>query len=252
MSGQDYFKSALSNFTHEAASGGAIRHLADLGYTVKQITERLTFPTPEERVRREVWERLVDTGVILLEEPGSGGQREKAVFVEERDRFGRVSFRRVAAEGEHREVLWKERYFEVLKQRESRKQGNRMHQSGNPRQCEGISRGGTRRLAEYLSEKSAENGEGHSYCSCSFGVLRREDPAGFQAAMELLDGRQREYVEGLPWERKICYHRLDLRMREIVERLYENERYGGAFYFLKTEEKVFIGTAADSSSDGSA
>ena len=44
MSEQDFFKSALSNFTHEAASGGAIRHLADLGYTVDWITRELTFP----------------------------------------------------------------------------------------------------------------------------------------------------------------------------------------------------------------
>lgn len=96
MSQPDYFKNALANFTHEAASGGAIRHLTDLGCTVDQITKQLTFPTPRERVRRQVWERLLDTGVILLEEPGSGKQREKAVYVEERDPYGRTSFRRVA------------------------------------------------------------------------------------------------------------------------------------------------------------
>ena len=52
MSEQDFFKSALADFTFEAASGGAIRHLADLGYTVKQITEQLSFPTPCECRKR--------------------------------------------------------------------------------------------------------------------------------------------------------------------------------------------------------
>ena len=46
MGEQEYFKNALSNFMFEAASGGAIRHLADLGYTVKQISKKLEFPTP--------------------------------------------------------------------------------------------------------------------------------------------------------------------------------------------------------------
>lgn len=49
MAEQEYFKSALSDFTYEAASGGAIRHLADLGYTVKQISGQLSFPTPLDR-----------------------------------------------------------------------------------------------------------------------------------------------------------------------------------------------------------
>ena len=71
MSEKKYFKNALSDFTFEAASGAAIRHLADLGYTVKQITERLTYPTSYERVQKVVWEHLVNTGVLLLKEPGS-------------------------------------------------------------------------------------------------------------------------------------------------------------------------------------
>jgi len=34
---QEYFKKSLSDFTFDMASGGAIRHLADRGYTVEQI-----------------------------------------------------------------------------------------------------------------------------------------------------------------------------------------------------------------------
>ncbi|MDE7046149.1 MAG: hypothetical protein K2O97_14315, partial [Acetatifactor sp.] len=219
---REYFKSALANFTHEAASGGAIRHLTDLGYSVDQITKQLTFPTPRERVRKQVWERLLDTGIVLLEEPGNGRQREKAVYVEERDRCGRTSFRRASAGGVQKPepVLWRESLF-IEK--------------------EGASQGKGRRLAVFLAEKCAENGEDRSYCSCSFGQQSRKQPAEFAAAMEMLNGRQREYIQGLPWEKDVCYHRLDTRMREIVVRLYEQERYSGVFYFLNTEEKVRIG-----------
>jgi len=245
MSEQDYFKSALSDFTHEAASGGAIRHLADLGYTVSQITKQLTFPTPPERVRREVWERLLDTGVILLEEPGGGTQRERAVYVEEHDPYGRTSFRRVArAGGDSKRILWKERRFgeDQVVHEDNAAWGSRNRQGGKiTGQGEGRRQGKGRELAAYLAEKCAGNGENQSYCSCNFGLLRREKPAGFMAAMDALDERQKDYIQGLPWEKRICYHRLDLRMREIVARLYENESYGGAFYFLKTEEKVLVG-----------
>ena len=58
-----YFQKALSDFTYNAASGGAIRHLTDVGYTVKQIMEELAFPTPYERVQKGVWERLIETGI---------------------------------------------------------------------------------------------------------------------------------------------------------------------------------------------
>ena len=67
-----YFQDALARFTHEAANGGAIRHLTDMGYTVEQIRDKLDFPAPYERVQQAVWQRLEDTGVILREEPGKG------------------------------------------------------------------------------------------------------------------------------------------------------------------------------------
>lgn len=93
---QTYFQSALSDFVFDMASGGAIRHLADMGCTVRQIQERLDFPTPYERIQRTVWEHLTDTGVIFPENPGQGKTREKMDYVREYDDYGRPSFRRVA------------------------------------------------------------------------------------------------------------------------------------------------------------
>ena len=92
---QTYFQRALSDFVYDVASAGAIRHLADLGCTVKQIQERLDFPTPYERIQRTVWKHLTDTGVIFPERPEQGKTGEKVEYVREYDSYGRASFRRV-------------------------------------------------------------------------------------------------------------------------------------------------------------
>lgn len=215
MSEQDYFRSALSDFTYEAASGGAIRHLADLGYTVKQISEKLTYPTPYERVRKTVWQHLIDTQTVRTQTPGSGNVRGKADYTVERDKYGRTSFRLTAPQDNHAEpIRWKERrYSEEL--------------NGS--------------LAAYLAQMCAANGEEDAYISCDFGMQAGRDEEMYAAAMQTLNARQREYITGLPWEETTCYHRLDGRMREIVAKLYGAGLYRGECYFGKLREKVEIG-----------
>ena len=213
MSEQSFFQNALSNFTHEVASGGAIRHLTDLGYTVKQISERLDFPTPFERVQCQVWEHLLETEVILTAEPGSS-HREKADYVREYDKYGRASFRRVVtASPEVSVVHWRD-----------------MEMDGREKET----------VRSLLEKKIAENGEKHSYVACEFGLLARRDPQQFQMLLQVLDERQKEYVEGLPWEGKRVYHRLDPRMLEIVLQLSVNGQWQGQCFFLKTCERVLL------------
>ena len=213
MSEQNFFRNALSDFTFEAASGGSIRHLADLGYTVKQISEKLTYPTPYERVRGAVWKHLLDRRVVLVQEPGSGKERGRAEYRMERDKYGRTSFR-LAADGQIAgPVCWKERAYT-----ESR--------DGN--------------LSMWLAELCEQNGESGVYLSCDFGLRSRRDTEKFKAAMQTLNERQQEYITGLPWENRICYHRLDQRMREIVVRLYRAGQYQGICYCMKTAEKIII------------
>lgn len=67
--GRDYFNQALSDFMFEVASGGSIRHLVDLGYSVDQIMGRLAFPTPRERVENAVYRYMTETGVLLEKLP---------------------------------------------------------------------------------------------------------------------------------------------------------------------------------------
>lgn len=92
---EGYFQKALRNFTMDAASLQAVRHLADLNMSVREIEERLDYPTPHELVQRTVWERLVENGTILLETPEETQEKEEVSYVREYGSFGRASFRRV-------------------------------------------------------------------------------------------------------------------------------------------------------------
>lgn len=91
----EYFSKALSDFTYDVAGGDSIRHLADLGYTVKQIGSLLSFPMPKERIAAVVWKRYIEKGIICLEKPSDETYAEQVNYVKETSEFGRVSFRRV-------------------------------------------------------------------------------------------------------------------------------------------------------------
>ncbi|MCM1327477.1 MAG: hypothetical protein NC094_01280 [Bacteroidales bacterium] len=235
MSEQEYFKNAMSNFTFEVASGGAIRHLSDLGYTVSQIMKQMTFPTPYERVQKTVWEHFLDTGVVRVEEPGSPKDcgREKVTYVRDYDKYGKPSFRRV-----------------VISSKEDLAEPNAVSGEGISAEdslpwkelCFGEEIGAGRSLSEFLIKKCRENGEEFSYASCDFGLrLLNEDKAEkFIQSLQVLEESHREYILGLLWERRICYHRLDKRMREIVVKLQEIGEYKGTCYFLKTRERVSL------------
>ena len=137
MEKQTYFQTALANFTFDVASGGAIRHLADLDYTAAQIMKRLDFPTPFDRVQQTIWEHFLQTGILRLEEPGIFVQKENYEYVTEYDAYGRKSFRQVAVDSiKEPEIVWNEQIFTVQ---------NRIT------------------LATYLTDKCAENGEKTAY-----------------------------------------------------------------------------------------
>lgn len=210
---ESYFQNALGNFTYEVASGGAIRHLTDLGYTVQQIYEQLYFPTPLERVSRGVWERLLETEVILPQEPGSAPGM-KADYVREYDPYGKASFRKVMKTTEGASVKhWKELKTDC---------------------------GDMETLRSLFLHKIAQNGEEQSYTACRFGLLMHREPQRFHELLEALDKCSREYVEQLPWEAKWVYHRLNPRMQEILLTLSAKGLWQGDCYFLKTEERLHL------------
>ncbi len=225
MENQHYFQQALSNFMFDVASGGAIRHLTDLDYTVEQIRKQLDFPTPYDRIQQTVWEHLLHTGVICLQEPGTGRRAEEYEYVTEYDSYGRKSFRRVVKEredgfqegerkaGGEEALSWKEEIFS------SRAPGS---------------------LASCLAERCAANGEETAYFSCDFGLRSRREAGRYEKVLALLEDNDREYVTGLPWERRMVYHRLNRRMQRIAACLYEGGELEGVCYFLLRREKLRI------------
>lgn len=70
MSGQsDYFQKALSDFIHDAANGGAIRHLIDRGYSIEQIMRELDYPATKERVQETAYKYMTESGILLTALP---------------------------------------------------------------------------------------------------------------------------------------------------------------------------------------
>lgn len=215
MAENEYFKQALSSFAMDMASGGAIKHLTNQGYTVQQIVNKLDFPTPYEKVQELVWKQMIENGCLLLEEPGNGTEHEKVDYIQETDSLGRKSFRKVVVSCENdTRIHWKEWNY-TWKSEDS--------------------------FRAFLDERCVKNGEQDSYVRCDFGLRKYRDPKGYERIIQKLTAQQKEYILGLPWELRPVYHQLNLRMREIVATLYAAGEFHGCLYFRKTREKITLG-----------
>ena len=215
MAENDYFKQALSSFAMDMASGGAIKHLTNQGYTVQQIANKLDFPTPYDKVQELVWKQMIENGCLLLEEPGNGTEHEKVDYIQETDSLGRKSFRKVVVSCENdTRIHWKEWNY-TWKSEDS--------------------------FRAFLDERCVKNGEQDSYVRCDFGLRKYRDPKGYERTIQKLTAQQKEYILGLPWELRPVYHQLNLRMREIVATLYYAAgEFHGCLYFRKTREKITL------------
>lgn len=215
---RNVFQSALSDFAFDAACGGAIRHLADSGFTAKQIMERLDYPVSGERVRKALYRYLCDSCVILEKSPEEELPEAKPEYVLEYDAYGKPSYRRKNAEDaggnlpgrDPAGAAWKEIVYDPAA-------------------------GAGAELAAFLAGKCSQGGEA-VYISCDFGIPDSMAAKG----IPLLNGRQQEYLKGIPWPRRRVYHRLDHRMKEILCSLYERHAYEGSCYFLSRREKLTI------------
>ena len=215
MAENEYFKQALSSFAMDMASGGAIKHLTNQGYTVQQIANKLDFPTPYEKVQELVWKQMIENGCLLLEEPGNGTEHEKVDYIQETDSLGRKSFRKVVVSCENdTRIHWKEWNY-TWKSEDS--------------------------FRAFLDERCVKNGEQDSYVRCDFGLRKYHDSKGYERTIQKLTAQQKEYILGLPWELRPVYHQLNLRMREIVATLYAAGEFHGCLYFRKTREKITLG-----------
>lgn len=275
MDEPSYFQSALSNFVTDAACGGAVRHLVDIGYTLDQIVDRLDYPAPRAKVQRIMMDYLYESRVLLKEEPSGELFAAKEVFVQEQDAFGRRSMRKIAVDqNSQRNMTTVTEYPIGNHEQESVSFGGDLSvglQREKASQTQGIlwkesvydpKRNG--KLTELLHRKCEQNGESYSYVSCSFGKLlndqysqnkkdglsgisKRDEPekqSGMCVATEdklsCFNNRQRDYIKGIRWDQPVLYHRLNQRMLEIIGKLYEAGGYGGAAFFAISREKVII------------
>jgi hypothetical protein len=90
-----YFREALKNFTYDSASGGAIEHLAGLGYLPQEIEKMLDFPTPYRQIQEYYRDYLVKNKIIVEEKEELSAGRKKEYFVADYDSYGRKTFRQV-------------------------------------------------------------------------------------------------------------------------------------------------------------
>lgn len=260
-SDRDVFQAALSDFTFEAACGGAIRHLADSGCTAKQIMEKLDYPISGERVRKALYKHLCDTGVILERSPEEGLPEAKPEYVLEYDSYGKPSYRKknITGAGENRTdsgsagAVWTEIIYKpiigfpqpVSEGTQGRAHGSfgwgrRKTTAGNSGQGDPekstVHRGRGAGLSAFLTGCCDKERDGRIYISCDFGIPGSAAAKG----ISLLNGRQQEYLEGILWPRYRVYHRLDHRMKEILCSLYDQDAYEGICYLISRREKLYI------------
>lgn len=255
----DYFGEALSNFTHDVASGGAIRHMVNLGYTVDEICRHLDFPTPRARVQETVFRYLTESGVLL----GSLPIPEEAFEVR---MFGQQA---VQEQGDKKTLQvsvpcglreknekWTQQDAGKNKNTERRK----LFASGRQKKEEGQRQPGNeedwkhqdacgdemrrqqqdrRKFLEELHRQLERNGEAESYVSCPYGTIYRDREQRLGRMLSCLTGREREYILGIPWEMRVMYHRLTPRMLEIATQLALHGEVEQSFYFLRSRIKLW-------------
>lgn len=225
MDEPSYFQNALSSFVTDAACGGAIRHLADIGYTLDQIVERLDYPAPRAKVQRIMMDYLYESRMLLKEEPSAKLFAAKEVFVQEQDAFGRRSMRKIVIDPDSQRSMADASGSEILLQEQNKTQAILWKESIYDPKRDG-------KLTELLHRKCEQNGEGYSYVSCPFGELKN--------GLRCLNNRQRDYIQGIRWDQPVLYHRLNQRMLEIIVKLYGAGAYSGACFFVTGREKLII------------
>lgn len=262
MDRPEYFQTALSNFVTDAACGGAVRHLTDIGYTLDQMVARLDYPAPRAKVQRIMMAYLYESRVLLREEPSEKLFAAQTQFVQEQDAYGRRSMRKVNTDHASQNDMTNVPNLTMLSGRENavRPQHFLWKESVYDPKRHG-------KLTELLHKKCEKYGETYSYVTCPFGQSindqysqDRKDgigsPSGVGASVEperlygtgaiveekisCLNGRQKEYLRGIRWEQPVLYHRLNRRMLEIISKLYEAGVYGGVCYFLSGWERITI------------
>jgi hypothetical protein len=220
MDEKNIFREALSNFTFDVASGGAIEHLAELGYSPQEIQNMLDFPTPYGRVQDAYWKYLRKKKIVVEEKSELEEKQEKVSFVTEYDAYGHKSFRRVVEYEQNQTAPPDFDQFRTI--------SYRLEVHGNFASF----------LNEYCCGGKADECAGTAYVSCDFGLRMKRAPEEYEAFLKPLGEEQRRYLEGIPWVRKTVWHQLNQRMVGILAALYEKSSYHGTILLLTKKEQI--------------
>ena len=87
-----YFNEALGDFINEAANGGVIRHLTDVGYTADEIRKHLTFQISDEKLDELIRKRKIENGTL---DPPDGEKPPGYRIIKEQGKYGKISFRKI-------------------------------------------------------------------------------------------------------------------------------------------------------------
>lgn len=97
---QDHFSNAMGNFMHEMSSAGAIRHMVDQGYSIRQIMERLDYPTPQRRVEETALKHMLKKGILLERLPEKEYRQIKIPHPWDRKQLSEAVYFRKERDGE--------------------------------------------------------------------------------------------------------------------------------------------------------
>ena len=214
MSEDKYFEKALSDMKDSFAGKDGIKHLASLGYSVREIQASLDFPFPLDKIGRVLWDYYKSEEIILLKAPGSGAGASRSTYVKQTDAYGKQSFVKVPGE--------KEPSRDYSFRKEVYKDG---HDIFTP-----VNRNETRFIVKFLANNSSG---GPDFVSLDFGRLKTRNGSDWRRVLSSMTGDDRDYLEAMPWESSITgvYHKIDERMIRILEGLEGTGYLPGVFYF---------------------
>lgn len=231
MADNQYFKAALSDFVHDMASTGAIRHLVDSGYSLKQIAQALTYPEKLPHIQKVTARYMAESGLLVYSEgycrkdplpvpgvPDPSNVSEEADPLQFPGEAGALQL----SEGSD-PLPWPKEWL-----------------TAHPREAfHTVSTAGRTlsQITDLLFKETSSNGEETAYIACPFGLW---PAASLRESLSFLSGRELDYIEGLIWEHKPAFHRLTRRMREISAKLLYNRLPGVEAIFLNNKKIISL------------
>ncbi len=184
MNNSDYFNKALHDMVFENACGAAIRRLADMSMPVSNINKQLDYPISFERVQRYVWQYYLDNKTLLYLS-NKTNYREENGYIIITEPCKTKTF--VKEQGAYGKITYRQVIIESGKSNDNK------------------------------AINSSPGNESDKYIACNFGIIKRKNPDEYKKLLNKLDSNDSAYIDDLPWENKIIYHRMNEKLISICK-----------------------------------